>query len=47
MEFYSRRRFLKMTAIWAGGAWVIGVPTAEARRYNTLTEEEPYSAMSS
>lgn len=40
MERYSRRRFLKQSAFWAGGAWVIGIPLPNSRPYSVLTEKE-------
>ena len=36
----SRRDFLKVSAIWAGGAWIVGAPSTFARPYNVLTDEQ-------
>ncbi len=36
----SRRGFLKVSAIWAGGAWIVGVPAVTANPYRVLTEKE-------
>ena len=40
MERYSRRRFLKQSAFWAGGAWVIGIPIPNNRPYSVLSDQE-------
>lgn len=39
-QSFSRRSFLKISAIWAGGAWIVGVPSILARPYNILTDEQ-------
>lgn len=39
-ERLSRRGFLKIAAIWAGGAWIVGVPSAAAGPYRVFTEKE-------
>lgn len=36
----NRRSFLKISAIWAGGAWIVGVPVAEGRPTDVLDEME-------
>lgn len=36
----NRRSFLKISAIWAGGAWIVGVPTVKGRPTNILNEEQ-------
>ncbi len=36
----SRRSFLKVSAIWAGGAWIVGVPSLSANPHRVLTESE-------
>ncbi|MDI6402501.1 gluconate 2-dehydrogenase subunit 3 family protein [Balneolaceae bacterium ANBcel3] len=40
----SRRDFLKLSAIWAGSAWIVGFTTASSSNhrepYRTLTDEE-------
>ncbi len=34
-EAVSRRNFLKISAIWAGGAWIVGYPVARASNHVT------------
>ncbi|TVQ02459.1 MAG: gluconate 2-dehydrogenase subunit 3 family protein [Balneolaceae bacterium] len=36
----TRRCFLKVSAIWAGGAWIVGVPALSANPYRVLTDQE-------
>lgn len=36
----SRRTFLKVSAIWAGGMWVVGSSVASGQTYRTLTEQD-------
>jgi len=36
----DRRSFLKISAIWAGGAWIVGVPSLYANPYRELTDSE-------
>lgn len=36
----SRRTFLKTSAIWAGGVWMVGYSTAQTPQYQILTPEE-------
>lgn len=36
----TRRGFLKASAIWAGGAWIVGVPALSANPYRVLTDKK-------
>ncbi|MCG2589885.1 gluconate 2-dehydrogenase subunit 3 family protein [Rhodohalobacter sulfatireducens] len=36
----SRRTFLKISAIWTGGAWIVGIPGLSSQSYDVLTREE-------
>lgn len=36
----NRRSFLKISAIWAGGAWVVGFPTVKGQSTKVLNEEQ-------
>ncbi|TVQ66068.1 MAG: gluconate 2-dehydrogenase subunit 3 family protein [Balneolaceae bacterium] len=40
MERFSRRQFLKVSAIWAGGTWVIGMPALQGKSFTVLSEQE-------
>ncbi|NBC64077.1 MAG: hypothetical protein GVY07_00265 [Bacteroidetes bacterium] len=40
LQNVSRRTFLKISTIWTGGVWIIGVPGMSAQRYDVLTREE-------
>lgn len=36
----NRRSFLKISAIWAGGAWIVGFPTVNGRPTKVLNDEQ-------
>lgn len=40
VDTLSRRGFIKISAIWAGGAWLVGVPDVLAVPYQVFTTSE-------
>lgn len=39
-EYLSRRSFIKITAAWTGGLWLVGIPAEVPSSYNVLTRED-------
>lgn len=40
LQNVTRRTFLKISAIWTGGVWIVGMPGISLQSYNVLTREE-------
>lgn len=40
LSHLSRRRFLKLSATWTGGFWLVGIPVTLTADYKILTREE-------